>query len=140
MNAAAIPTSLVTAVPAAPSAEVIEHFGRLLSFETDCWDVHQERRGRAESSDVVVLDVRGPAGFASGHVPGAVNLPHRSIAAEAVALWPARTTFVVYCAGPHCNAADQAALRLARLGRPVKKMLGGIEGWKAEGFSLETSS
>jgi rhodanese-related sulfurtransferase len=46
---------------------------------------------------------------------------------------------VVYCSGPHCNGADRAALRLARLGRQVKKMIGGISGWKDEGFSLVTS-
>jgi hypothetical protein len=34
--------------------------------------------------------------------------------------------FVVYCNGPHCNGADKAA----------KKMIGGVEGWKAEGFDL----
>lgn len=45
--------------------------------------------------------------------------------------------FIVYCNGPHCNGADKAALKLARLGRPVKKMIGGIEGWKDEGFDLE---
>ena len=32
---------------------------------------------------------------------------------------------VVYCAGPHCNGADKAALRIARLGRRVKIMIGG---------------
>jgi rhodanese-related sulfurtransferase len=42
----------------------------------------------------------------------------------------------VYCNGPHCNGADRAALNLARLGRRVKKMIGGIEGWKDEGFKL----
>jgi rhodanese-related sulfurtransferase len=47
------------------------------------------------------------------------------------------TMFVVYCAGPHCNGADKAALRLADLGRPVKKMIGGVEGWMDEGFDLE---
>ncbi|MGZ7041168.1 MAG: rhodanese-like domain-containing protein, partial [Thermoanaerobaculia bacterium] len=46
------------------------------------------------------------------------------------------TLFVVYCSGPHCNGADRAALRLSRLGRPVKKMIGGISGWKYEGFSI----
>jgi rhodanese-related sulfurtransferase len=43
---------------------------------------------------------------------------------------------VVYCAGPHCNAAEKAAIRLAKRGRPVKKMIGGITGWLDEGFSL----
>jgi rhodanese-related sulfurtransferase len=45
--------------------------------------------------------------------------------------------FVVYCSGPHCNGADRAALRLARLGRPVKHMIGGIEGWKDQGLGLK---
>lgn len=46
------------------------------------------------------------------------------------------TLFVVYCAGPHCNGADKAAVHLARLGRPVKKMIGGVTGWIDEGFEL----
>ena len=45
-----------------------------------------------------------------------------------MAEWPKDTLFVVYCAGPHCDGADRAALRLAGLGRPVKLMLGGITG------------
>ena len=43
---------------------------------------------------------------------------------------------VVYCAGPHCNGANRAAVRLAELGRPVKEMIGGITGWQDEGFEL----
>ncbi|KJF77052.1 rhodanese, partial [Klebsiella aerogenes] len=47
--------------------------------------------------------------------------------------------FVVYCAGPHCNGADIAALKLAQLGRPVKMMLGGLTGWADEGFAFSVS-
>jgi len=39
-------------------------------------------------------------------------------------------------AGPHCNATEKAAVRLAKLGRPVKKMIGGVTGWLDEGFDL----
>lgn len=124
----------VTAVPAAPSDEAFEHFARLLSYETDCCDVHTS--GGADG--IVVLDVRSPELFAAGHVPGAVNLPHRRIIERNIAPYPTDTTFVVYCAGPHCNGADKAAMRLAALGRPVKKMIGGIEGWQDEGFDLAT--
>jgi len=67
------------------------------------------------------------------HVPGAAHLPHADITAERLAGWAADTLFVVYCAGPHCN---RAAVRLARLGRPVKEMLGGVAGWQDEGFAL----
>ncbi|MGL4405244.1 MAG: rhodanese-like domain-containing protein, partial [Notoacmeibacter sp.] len=50
--------------------------------------------------------------------------------------FPTGKTFVVYCAGPHCNGANKAAVRLSRLGLPVKMMIGGITGWLDEGFSL----
>ena len=74
--------------------------------------------------------------FARRHVPGALHLPWSQISTERMAQWPADTLFVVYCAGPHCNGADRAALKLARLGLPVKIMLGGITGWEDEGFTF----
>ncbi|MCU0886829.1 MAG: rhodanese-like domain-containing protein [Rubritepida sp.] len=124
----------VTATPAAPPAEARAHFARRLSLETDCADVHAAMGAGAPG--FVLLDVRGPAAFARGHVPGARNLPHREITAERLAEWPAGTLFVVYCAGPHCNGADKAALRLAEHGRPVKLMLGGMTGWADDGFAF----
>ena len=84
----------------------------------------------------VLLDVRGPNAFARGHVPGALNLPHREMTAARMAQWPVETLFVVYCAGPHCNGGDKAALRLSELGRPVKLMIGGMTGWADEGFDF----
>lgn len=126
----------VTAVPAADSARAEEHFAGLLEFEADCWDTH-EALGRTDPG-FVLLDVRSPELFAAGHIDGALNLPHRKIGERALAGYPAGTLFVVYCAGPHCNGADKAALRLARLGRPVKKMIGGVTGWLDEGFALVT--
>ena len=53
-----------------------------------------------------------------------------------MAEYPAGKTFVVYCAGPHCNGANKAACRLAALGMPVKLMIGGVTGWIDEGFNL----
>src|SRR5262249_3145520 len=121
--------------PVAQPTDAAEHFERLLSFETDCWDVHEAMR-RGEHG-FVVLDVRSPASFAAGHVPGATNLPHGKIIERTLEPYPPETLFVVYCDGPHCNGSDRAGLRLARLGRRVKKMIGGVEGWKDEGFSLD---
>ena len=84
----------------------------------------------------VLLDVRGADLFAQGHVPGAQNLPHGKIDEVKLRDYPADTLFVVYCAGPHCNGTHRGALRLARLGRPVKLMIGGITGWVDEGLAL----
>jgi rhodanese-related sulfurtransferase len=128
--------SAVTAIPAAAPEAAQAHFEALLSFETDCWDVHEALR--SDIPGFVLLDVRGPESFASGHVPAAFNLPHARITERNLSRYPAETLFIVYCDGPHCNGADRAAARLARLGRRVKKMIGGIEGWKDEGFSLVT--
>lgn len=126
-------STAVTEIPPAPSQLAQAHFAAEFAFETDCWDVHD---GLRRGADFVLLDVRGPALFARGHVPGAVNLPHGKIIASRMADWPAETVFVTYCAGPHCNGAARGALRLARLGRPVKIMAGGITGWLDEGFEL----
>jgi rhodanese-related sulfurtransferase len=115
--------------------DAARHFEAQLAFETDCYDVNEALRNRR--SGFVVLDVRSPRAYATGHVPGAVSLPHGRIDELGLAAYPQEVLFVVYCSGPHCNGADRAALRLARLGRPVKKMIGGIEGWKDEGLGLE---
>lgn len=127
--------SHVAAIPAASPAEAEAHFAAEFRFETDCWDVHDAlTRGEA---DFVLLDVRSAELFARGHVPGAVHLPHGKLVESKLAAWPPGTLFVTYCAGPHCNGAARGALRLARLGRPVKIMAGGITGWLDEGFELQ---
>jgi rhodanese-related sulfurtransferase len=120
--------------PAAPEI-VREYFGRLLTLETDCWDVHAAMQ--TGTRGFVLLDVRSPTDYATGHLPGAANLPHRTINERSLRAYARDTVFVVYCNGPHCNGADRAAIRLASLERPVKKMIGGVEGWKDEGFPLE---
>lgn len=124
----------VTEPAAAPAPLAEAHFAALLTFETDCWDVHA--MSTRPDPGFVLLDVRSPESYAEGHVPTAVSFPRRRIAGSTLATYPPDTLFVVYCAGPHCNGADKAALALARLGRPVKKMIGGVTGWVDEGFSL----
>jgi rhodanese-related sulfurtransferase len=137
MTQTAIAANVVTEHPAAPSEVAAAHFAALLALETDCWDVHHTLSRRAPG--FVLLDVRSPEAYAAGHVPGAVSFPHRRITDATLATFPPDTLFVVYCSGPHCNGADRAALALARLGRPVKKMIGGITGWRDEGFALSTA-
>lgn len=129
--------SSVTDIPAAPSEVAQAHFEAEFSFETDCWDTHE---ALADDPDFVLLDVRSPALFAAGHIPSAINLPHGKIIASKMAAWPDDMMFVTYCAGPHCNGASRGALRLAKLGRPVKILAGGVTGWLDEGFTLESGT
>lgn len=131
-------TSHVTETPAASPEAALRHFESRLAFETDCWDVHDSMR--SGKHDFVLVDVRGREAFARAHVPGAINIPHRTMDRERMARFDERTLFVVYCAGPHCNGANKAAIRLARLGYRVKEMIGGVTGWQDEGFAFETAS
>jgi rhodanese-related sulfurtransferase len=125
--------SFVSEIPAAASEVAAAHFAARLLLETDCADVAAAMQ--AGAPDFVLLHVVGsPQAYARRHVPGALHLRHADITAERMASWPADTLFVVYCAGPHCNGADRAALKLAGLGRPVKLMIGGITGWADEGL------
>jgi rhodanese-related sulfurtransferase len=128
-------SSVVQRFPAAASTDALTHFQARLGYETDCADVFYA--SNHETRDFVLLDVRTPTLYAAGHVPGAINLPTRMLSEPRLAEYPADTLFVVYCAGPHCNGANKAAVKLAQLGRPVKEMIGGLTGWIDEGFGLE---
>ena len=128
----------VTETSAASSEAAIRHFEEMLAFETDCWDVHESLK--ASDPDFILVDVRGPSAFAKGHVKGAINIPHREMTVQLMAEYPKNKVFVVYCAGPHCNGANKAAVRLARFGLPVKMMIGGVTGWLDEGFVLTPAS
>jgi rhodanese-related sulfurtransferase len=80
--------------------------------------------------------VRSELLFNQSHINQAVNIPHKKLNTENLQKYPLDTLFVVYCEGPHCNGTEKAAIKLAALGRPVKKMIGGIAGWKDEGLEL----
>jgi AraC-like DNA-binding protein/rhodanese-related sulfurtransferase len=102
-------------------------------FETDCADVVLALKSGAQ--DFILLQVVGSRmDYLQQHVPGALHLRHQEMTSVRMAEWPRQTLFVVYSAGSHCNGAIQAALRLARLRRPVKVMIGGIAGWAGEGL------
>lgn len=111
------------------------HFVSRLSVETDPSDVHADLSRGSEA--FVVLDARGSDAYAACHLPGAVSLPHRTISPETVAPLARNQALVVYCWGPGCNAASKAAAKLSDLGFSVKEMIGGIEYWRREGFSVE---
>lgn len=130
-----IATSAVLRVPPATPEDAASYFASRLTFHTDVSDVQAALSSGAPG--FVLVDSRGAAAWAQGHIPGAVHLPTAQIPARAATLDQA-VPVVTYCWGPGCDGAAGAALALARLGYQVKEMLGGIEYWVREGFTLVT--
>ncbi|HEX2313389.1 MAG TPA: rhodanese-like domain-containing protein [Thermomonospora sp.] len=127
-----------TAIPAAAPAEAVAHFAARLAFETDVSDVAADLA--AGTPGLAVVDSRSRESWNQGHVPQAVHLPTAEIAARAHEVVRPGDTVVVYCWGPGCNGGTKAALEFARLGIPVKEMIGGFEYWAREGFPVENGA
>ncbi|HEY3562871.1 MAG TPA: rhodanese-like domain-containing protein [Kribbella sp.] len=130
--------SAVLRTAAAAQDAAVAHFAGRLSFEVDAADVAADIG--AGVTGWVLIDSRSQESWDQGHLPGAVHLPHREITEQsAAAVVPDGATVVTYCWGPGCNGATQAAHAFARLGYPVKEMIGGFEYWAREGGPIETA-
>jgi rhodanese-related sulfurtransferase len=87
----------------------------------------------AQGNSPLVLDVRSGEEFASGHVPGAVNVPYDQVAARVAELGAPREV-VVYCErGPR---ASKAAAVLSGAGFAVRHLVGHMSGWREAGFPI----
>ncbi len=130
--------SRITSVAAAPADVVIAHVDRRLSLETDASDVMDHLQIGA--AGVVVVDTRSRELYEAGHVPTAISLPLDAIDEATTAHLDRDTIYVTYCTGPQCNGSTKAARRFAELGFPVKELIGGWWGWRANRFPATTGT
>ncbi|MEV8378426.1 rhodanese-like domain-containing protein [Kribbella sp. NPDC056861] len=130
--------SAVLKTAPAEQQQAIAHFASKLTYETDPSDVAADIG--AGLTGWVLVDSRSQESWDQGHVPGAIHLPTAEITARATSAVPPGTPVVTYCWGPACNGATKAALEFAKLGYPVKEMIGGMEYWTREGLPVETAN
>lgn len=116
----------------------VAFFEDRLACQTDVSDVRAALISGAPG--FVLIDTRGPAAWAQGHIPGARHLPTAEIPDRAPVELDRAVPVVVYCWGPGCNGSTKAALVLARLGFSVQEMIGGIEYWIREGFEFDAAT
>lgn len=91
----------------------------------------------ARDADVVVLDVRTPEEFASGHVPGARNLSHDQLATRLDELASLRDKQVVlYCRSGRRSLLAADTLRKAGFGR-LLHLQGDFQAWQAAQQPIE---
>ncbi|MES9899932.1 MAG: metalloregulator ArsR/SmtB family transcription factor [Sedimenticola sp.] len=92
---------------------------------------------RVRDGLVTVLDVRPPEEYASGHLPGAINIPLDELEKHLDQLNPDHE-IVAYCRGPHCVLAFDAVSKLRSKGMTARRLDGGLPEWKLEGLPVET--
>ena len=94
-------------------------------------------RMQRKDPDLVVLDVRTPAEFAAGHVPGARNISHDFLQSSIESLYPMRDKLVVV----YCRSGRRTQLAVDVLQKSGFKRLAHLEGdylaWEAQQRPIE---
>jgi rhodanese-related sulfurtransferase len=89
-----------------------------------------ELASRMARGKQVIVDVRDPHEFASGHVPGAVNVPLGRLTGAVGGLDPGAETFLICQSG---NRSATAARLLARAGFDhAFSVKGGTAAWRGK--------
>jgi rhodanese-related sulfurtransferase len=88
----------------------------------------------------VIVDVRaaGPGLPLREKIPGARHIELASVETVSITDWPNGVRIVTYCDCPNDVSASKAARVLAQRGLPAGVLAGGLSGWVAAGFPLET--
>lgn len=110
-------------------------------------EIDPDRLRAMQAAGVPVIDVREPAEFADGHLPGAVNLPrgvlefqvdgHPAVASGADPhLSHRRAPVILYCRTGGRSALAAEALKRLGFDRPLS-LAGGWLGWVDAGGEVE---
>ena len=85
----------------------------------------------AEESDYIILDVRTPEEYESGHIKDAINIPNEIIGDKEIAELPDKEQLImIYCRSG--NRSKQASEKLVELGYTNVVEFGGINTWTEE--------
>ncbi|MEF9884230.1 rhodanese-like domain-containing protein [Streptomyces sp. P9-A4] len=94
-------------------------------------------QARTRLAGLTVVDVRTPGEYASGHVPGAVNVPLDRLARAVPALREAAARGGVLVVCQSGNRSARACAQLAAEGVSAYDLDGGTSGWAARGHGLD---
>ena len=96
----------------------------------------EELLRRAKDGLVTILDVRPPAEFAAGHLPGAVNIQPAELDARIGDISPDHEV-IAYCRGAYCVLSFEAVADLRKKGFKVRRLEEGYPEWKAAGLPVD---
>jgi rhodanese-related sulfurtransferase len=98
----------------------------------------EELRTEIAAGTVTVVETLGPIYYESGHLPGAINIPHTEVRELASSLLPDKDApIVTYCSNTACGNSEIAANELIALGYGnVRKYAEGKQDWTEAGLPL----
>ncbi|MBE6558364.1 MAG: rhodanese-like domain-containing protein [Ruminococcaceae bacterium] len=89
-----------------------------------------------QETDYIILDVRRPDEYATGHIPNAINLPNETIGTAEISVLPRKDQLImVYCRSG--RRSKEASEKLAKQGYTNVVEFGGILDWKGHIVSDE---
>jgi rhodanese-related sulfurtransferase len=91
----------------------------------------------ARADGAVVVDVREPAEYVQGHVPGARLIPLSEVPAHAQDLPTDDPVYVICASG---NRSLRASEYLERAGVDARSVQGGTSGWVSAGYPVVTGA
>ena len=100
---------------------------RLLGF-LKLPDINKGVEEYQTTEGAVLLDVRDPEEYASGHIPGAVNIPREEISKIGDLVSDQDTPIFTYCYSG--RRSDYAGIALRKMGYKSVKNIGGITSYK----------
>ena len=88
-----------------------------------------------DAATTLWIDVREPVEFASGHIPGSVNIPLTQLHNAPL---PQQPVMLICQSGKRSHQAVELLLRRGMV-QPVQELQGGIANWQLQGHKLERS-
>jgi rhodanese-related sulfurtransferase len=102
-------------------------------FPRDAYEMIQKNK---ENPDFVLVDIRTPEEFLSGHIEGAVNINyHDNDFVEQLDKLDKNKTYLIYCRTGRRSSDTINVMRRLKF-REVYRILGDIVRWKAEGLPV----
>lgn len=102
----------------------------------------EELRKEIGVGAVTVVETLGPVYYESGHLPGAINIPHTQVRELVGSLLPDKdASIVTYCSNTACRNSEITASELIALGYSnVRKYAEGKQDWMEAGLPVESGT
>ena len=112
----------------------------LLSFSVcsaNVSNISRQELLKADTNNLVIVDVRTPEEFKQGHLPNAINVPLSEIIDNpAILISSKEKPIVLYCRSGY--RAGKAAVALDKAGyQSLRHLEGDMQGWLKAGLSVE---